>query len=359
MLNYGGNDCLLPFFFLLPHVKFIKIPSSTSWQRGGKSLAENQNFKAGLLRLAAARDSGFPNITNLHIGNGVRDLWDQTCMWSLISACTNLEILYLERPGGSVQSLIPADPFTADPDEMSFVRHQIHFPNLVDLDIAHSELSSYDFGNMMQSCTRLRHVSVVQFQPASALSFHARDVSPGPARIIECLAASAATLEKLSVSWAHKDFSRTFNFRPEIMVLIKPMRGFSALRLLELSYKDLEKGEEGVLVNLIKDCDKLEAFKLIGVTNMPRRELYHFASHVKEGVFPRLQMLKLCTNIKDSSAWAALKSIADHEIVSLLAAGQVKLVLRPHHRKPGDPRFPELNFKGDDGEPTAPDASSA
>lgn len=351
MLDYGGNDCLLPlFFFLVPKAKFIKMPTCTSWQRGGTLLAKHPTLQAGLHRLLEEHDRRFPNIKNLHIGNGTRNLWDQMFTWSLISACANLEVLYLERARGSVETHLPPDPFSTEREGMiTFVRHQIHLPNLVDLDIVHSDLSAHDFGSMTQRCTRLRRVSLVQFQSANILPVHASNMSPGPARILECLAASAATLEKLSISWAHKDFARASYSHPEAMVLMKPLRGFSALRLLELSYNELDKRSEGVdvLVNLIKDCDKLEALKLIGITNMSRKVLCHFARHVEEGAFPRLRMLKLCARMNDSAAWDRLKSIADDEIVSLLAAGRVKLVLRPCHRKPGDPRFPELNFEGD------------
>lgn len=62
--------------------------------------------------------------------------------------------------------------------------------------------------------------------------------------------------------------------------------------------------------------------------------------------------------MKDSAAWDRLKSIADDVIVSLLAADGVKLVLRPYHRKAGDPRFPELNVEGDN-EMVPSDPSSA
>jgi hypothetical protein len=354
IFDYGEQDCLLPFLFTLPHVKSIKVPASKDWAADAAML--------GQLSLAETHKMRFPSITHLHIRNNTvsPQLWAKA--WSLISACTNLEVLHLERPRGSVYGWLMPRDFTPPPvTNPRWITEQIHFPNLIDLDITHNELCSYDFAKITQSCTQLRYVSLVQFQPVTTLAVQAEAtiISPGPARIIKCLAASAATMEKMSISWAGRDFARTLTVRPDVMALIRPMRGFSALRLLELSYKDLEKGGEGVLVNLIKDCGKLEAFKLIGITNMPRTVLYYFACRVSEGTFPRLRMLKLCTNMKDSRAWAELKRIADHDIVSLLAAGQVKLVLRPHHRKPGDPRFPELNFKGDDGEPTAPDASSA
>lgn len=326
---------------------------------GEKLLAKPPTLQAGLHRLIEEQEGRFPPTSKISTSGTAPEICGiKYSTWSLVSACANLEVLYLERARGSIETPAPADPFTRE--RMSFPTHQIHLPNLVDLDIVHSDLSWYDFQSMTHRCTRLRRVSLVHFQSANILPFRASNMSPGPARILECLAASAATLEKLSISWAHKDFARASSSHPEAMVLMKPLRGFSALRLLELSYNELDKRNEGVLfmVNLIKGCYKLEALKLIGITNMSRKVLFHFAHHVEEGAFPELRMLKLCTRMIDSAAWDRLKSIADDVIVSLLAADGVKLVLRPYHRKAGDPRFPELNVEGDN-EMVPSDPSSA
>lgn len=355
MLNYDETDCLFSFFFFLaPKAKFIKIPTCMNWKLGEKLLAKQPTLQAGQNRLIEEQEGRFPNIKNLHIGNGTRNMWDIMFTWSLVSACANLEVLYLERAKGTIEYDGLADPFTP------FVTHQTHLANLVDLDIVHSDLSWYDFERMTHRCTRLRRVSLVQFQSANILPSHATNMSPGPARILECLAASAATLEKLSISWAHKDFARASNSHPSAMVLIKPLTGFSTLRLLELSYNELDKRHDGlnVLVNLIEGCDNLEALKLIGITDMSRDVLFRFACHVNGGAFPKLRMLKLCARMKDSAAWEHLKSIANDQIVYLLASGGVKLVLRPYHRKPGDPRFPELDVEGDN-EMVSSDPSSA
>lgn len=79
MLNYGGTDCLFSFFFFLaPNAKFIKIPTCMNWQVGEKLLAKHPTLQAGLHRLIEEQEGEIPpNIKNLHIGNGTRNMWDQ------------------------------------------------------------------------------------------------------------------------------------------------------------------------------------------------------------------------------------------------------------------------------------------
>lgn len=60
---------------------------------------------AGLHRLTEKKDRRFPNLKDLHIGNGNRNLWDQMFTWSLASACAKLEVLYqAERARGSIEA---------------------------------------------------------------------------------------------------------------------------------------------------------------------------------------------------------------------------------------------------------------
>lgn len=60
---------------------------------------------AGLHRLTEEQDKRFPNLKDLHIGNGNRNLWDQMFTWSLASACAKLEVLYqAERARRSIEA---------------------------------------------------------------------------------------------------------------------------------------------------------------------------------------------------------------------------------------------------------------
>ncbi|KAK1827341.1 hypothetical protein QBC39DRAFT_437289 [Podospora conica] len=355
----AADEASLPGVFLLPCIKSIKIPVRDAWAKFETWAALAARAQSlGMVPVGPNQTLifGFPTITHLHLSNA-RQVSGWFPVWALLCGCFNVEVLFIEKLWSHYW-----DCHKFRLPKRSILVGRIRLFNLTDLDIVHSQMDWYELPNLVSS-RRLRSVSLVQFQPhLVALSTHPVSanreglISPGPGSIIKFFLPSAGTLENLSVAWAHKDFVTMHAAHPDKIELIKSMSAFPALRLLELSYAQVEKSGEDVLVNLIKGCKKLEALKLIGITTMPERELYRFAFHVSELWFPALRMLKLCTNMNDGQAWEALKMLPTDEIVSLLAEGRVKLVLRPYHRKPGDPRFPELGFEGDIEEMVPPES---
>lgn len=102
---WGGQDRTLGGMFPALLAALSGRDSSTIFPRIPWPFWSGCMGGTGLHRLTEEQDRRFPNLKDLHIGNGNRNLWDQMFTWSLASACAKLEVLYqAERARGSIEA---------------------------------------------------------------------------------------------------------------------------------------------------------------------------------------------------------------------------------------------------------------
>ena len=207
------------------------------------------------------------------------------------------------------------------------------FSNLTNLMLGDCKLGRHGIKHVLRYCTQLVTFSYEQVNCQHMMHLGlGRFMWQSPAWILECLEASANTLETIEIKF-HAGYDETVcEISPEQVdgKLLQSVTGFPALKNLILSQAVIGRDSEEVLVDLIKDSPCLQRLEIhdIGLS-FSIYDMDQLVTAASNSIFPSLRTIKLESTFPESDL--EMEMVADiddwYPDLALISGGQTEEAL--------------------------------